>query len=366
MKRIVVSVFNDISTDQRVHKFCSTLQSEGFCIFLIGRKSKGSTSINRAYKTHRISLLFQKGFLCYAEYNIRLFLKLLFLKTDILLANDLDTLLPNFLIAKIYGKKLVYDSHELFTETPELLNRAFTKGFWKIIEKNTVPKVKNAITVSNSIANYYNQKYQTEFITIRNVPYTSPTIAGLLPFPTKNKKIIIYQGAINIGRGIELMIDTISYLDDCIFVIIGIGDIYTAIINKIKRQKLEKKVFLLGKLNPNELKKITPLADLGISLEENLGLSYHYALPNKLFDYIHAKVPVLISDLPEMKKIVTKNNIGIVATEKSPKKLAESINQLFNDKEKYQLFKKNLQSTVKKYNWEKESAKLKSMFRNLK
>ncbi len=140
MKRIIVSVTNDLTTDQRVAKVCDTLTKMGFSVLLIGRKLKNSENINRNYKIVRFRLLFNKGFLFYAEYNLRLFFKLLFLKKDVLLSNDLDTLLPNYLIHKIFKTKLVYDSHELFTEVPELTNRPFVQKFWLTIEKNIFTK----------------------------------------------------------------------------------------------------------------------------------------------------------------------------------------------------------------------------------
>ena len=164
MKRILISVTNDLATDQRVHKVCETLQEFGFDILLIGRKLPNSLPVNRNYKTTRMNLIFNKGFLFYTEYNLRLFLKLLFTKKDILLANDLDTLLPNFLISRIQNTKLVYDSHELFTEVPELINRPKVQSVWLRIEKTILPKLKNCYTVCQSIADYYNTKYDTSFM----------------------------------------------------------------------------------------------------------------------------------------------------------------------------------------------------------
>ena len=113
MKRIVISVTNDLVTDRRIEKVCITLQKLNYEITLIGRKLPDSLPISRNYKTIRMNLLFKKGFLFYAEYNIRLFLKLLFIKKEVLLANDLDTLSANYFVSKIQNKKMVYDSHEL-------------------------------------------------------------------------------------------------------------------------------------------------------------------------------------------------------------------------------------------------------------
>ncbi len=365
MKRILVSVTNDLTTDQRVHKACITLTQMGFDVLVIGRKLKNSQNLNRTYKTFRFKLLFKKGFLFYAEYNLRLFFKLLFLKKDILLSNDLDTLLPNFLISKIFKLKLVYDSHELFTEVPELINRLFVQKFWLTIEKNILPKIKNCYTVSNSIANYYNLKYKTNFITIRNLPIaTNKILKDELPFDIKNNKIILYQGAINKARGLELMITTMQFIENSIFVIIGNGDIEKELLQQIKVLNLKEKVKLIPKQSPNELQKITPLADLGISFEEDFGLSYKFALPNKLFDYIQAEVPVLVSDLPEMKNIIQQFSVGEIIQDRYPEKLAIQISTMLQKGKEF--YNSNLETAKKTLTWENESEHLKKFYTNLK
>lgn len=229
LKHIIISVTNDLTTDQRIEKVCDTLVNNGYQITLIGRKLPESISITRAYKTHRMSLLFRKGFLFYAEYNLRLFVKLLFLKKDLLLANDLDTLAPNYLISKLQGKPLVYDSHELFTEIPELIHRPKTQQIWKQIEQRIVPHLKNCYTVSHHIALYYENTYNTPFKVVRNFPKTQEIQPGTFPFKRSTKAIIIYQGAINVGRGLELMIDSMHYLENYQLVIIGTGDIFEAL-----------------------------------------------------------------------------------------------------------------------------------------
>ncbi|SNR77598.1 glycosyltransferase [Lutibacter flavus] len=364
MKRILVSVTNDLVTDQRVHKVCTTLASMGFDLLLIGRKFSDSIEIDRPYKTIRFKLIFNKGFLFYAEYNLRLFIKLLFTKKDILLSNDLDTLLPNYLVSKVFRKKLVYDSHELFTEVPELINRPFVQKIWLKIEGNILPKLNNCITVSDSIAKYYNKKYNTNFSLIRNFPIKlSNNQKGNFPFEIYNSNIILYQGALNKGRGLELIIETMQFIDNSILVLIGNGDIVDELLEKVKILGLEKKVRFISKIAPNELSSLTKLADLGLSIEEDLGLNYRFALPNKLFDYIQANIPVLVSNLPEMKNIISKHTVGEVIKSRTPKKLANQIDQLLSKGKSH--FENNLEKASSELIWEHEEKKLIEIFENL-
>ena len=365
MKRILVSVTNDLVTDQRVHKVCTSLHKEGYNITLIGRLLDNRNPLNRKYKTKRMHLFFREGFLFYAEYNIRLFFILFFSKKDILIANDLDTLLPNFLVSEIFKKKLVYDSHELFTEVPELISRPRVQKVWIEIEKLILPKLFNCITVCNSIAEYYHKKYNLTFHIIKNVPANITPKSIDLNFNRKNKKIILYQGSLNKGRGIELMIDTMSYLENFIFVIIGSGDIEKKLKRHTIQNNISDKIVFLGRVEPEKLKSITIHADLGISFEEDLGLNYHYALPNKIFDYIYAKVPSLVSNLPEMKNLVVTNHFGDVIKVRDPKKIAEQINNAFEDSLTYNFWKKNL-NKPNEFIWEHEEHKLKSIFKELR
>lgn len=357
MTRIIVSVTNDLATDQRVDKVCNTLYKNGFDILLVGRKLKDSLIVQRNYSIKRIQLVFNDGFLFYAEFNIRLFFFLLFNKKDILLSNDLDTLLPNYLISKLQHKKLVYDSHELFPEVPELVNKPIVKKIWIGLEKVMLPNLKNSYTVCQSIADFYKEKYQTDFKVIKNYPYLKNKQKDIFSFEKKGKKIILYQGAINIGRGLELMIKTMHFLPNCCFIIIGKGDIDEQLKQLVAKENINNVKFL-GKIEPNELQKITPNADLGISLEEDLGLNYRFALPNKIFDYIHAEIPILISDLPEMKRIVMNYKVGEIVKKRDPKIIANQINVLLQKD-----FSNRLKQVKKEFVWEEK--KLIKIFKNL-
>lgn len=360
MKKVIVSVINDLTTDQRVHKICTSLQSFGLDVLLVGTKKKNSIPLERRYKTHRINTFFKKSITFYMEYNIRLFFFLFFKQKEILLSNDLDTLLPNYLLSKLQNKKLVYDSHELFTELPELIHKPFSKSIWLKIEKTILPKLKNTYTVCQSIADIYNNKYQTNFKVIRNIPVYQNQKSP--PKKPKINKTIIYQGAINIGRGLELIIETIQYID-CNLIIVGGGEIEEKIQKLIIEKGVENKVNYLGKITPTALKKITPTADLGISIEEDLGLNYRFALPNKVFDYIHANIPVLVSDLPEMKQIVLDYEVGEIVQDRNPKKLAQQIESILRKEPSF--FNENLNKASLDLQWQKEEKILTKIFSSL-
>ena len=370
MPCIIISATNDLSSDQRIKKICETLLELNFDIVLIGRELKNSLPLTRNYKTIRLKLLFNKGFLFYAEYNIRLFIRLLFLKKDILLANDLDTLLPNFLISKLFFKKLVYDSHELFTEVPELLYRTKVRKVWLAIENSIFPKLNNVYTVSDSIANYYSKKYKVQVSTIRNISIKlkNPKIDSNLSRTTKgDKKMIILQGSgINIDRGAEEAVEMMQYVENTILYIIGSGDVFDKLKKLTLKYRLNDKVFLKNKMPYDELLEYTKIADLGLSLDKSTNLNYEYALPNKIFDYIQCNIPILASNRKEVTELINGNNIGFITDTHNPKKLADTVNFIFRNREIYRQYKTNLALAAEKFTWENESKNLIEFYSNLK
>ena len=339
-----------------------------FEVLLVGRILPKSLPVNpREYKTKRLHLLFAKGPLFYAEFNFRLLLFLLFSPTDVLLANDLDALAANFLAAKFKNIPLVYDSHEYFTEVPELIGRPRAKRIWEWLERKMVPKLKYAYTVCESIAKIYEEKYGTPFRVVRNLP--NSRIYQINKAPNKidddDIKTILYQGALNIGRGLEQAIRAMKYLDNVQLNIIGDGDIKSDLEKLVAKLNLNNKVKFAGRLPLEELSKLTPQADLGLSIEEDLGLNYRYALPNKLFDYIQAKVPVLVTNFPEMAAVVNQYQIGAITNSLEPKELAETIERALTDEKIRNKWKKNLEMASSELVWENEEKILKELFLNL-
>lgn len=364
MKKVSLSVINDLMTDNRVHKVAISLQQMGFEPVLVGRLLPESQLVERTYPTHRMKLLFRKGPLFYFEYNLRLFFYLLKSDFAVLVANDLDTLPANYLASRVKRKPLVYDSHEYFTEVPELIGRPLIKSIWTWLEKILVPRVDMAYTVCASIAEVYHDLYGVDFKVVRNLPVCSQVE---IPSPeiaekSDETKIILYQGALNLGRGIEAAIRAMQYIEGAMLWLAGDGDITAQLKQMVAELKLELKVKFLGRLPIGELSRITHQASLGISLEEDLGLNYRFALPNKLFDYIQAGVPVLVSNLPEMRRIVDHYQIGVIAETHQRKDLAEIMKIALFDQEKISLWKQNLPFAAKELCWENEEVVLRQVY----
>lgn len=372
-QRILISVTSDLSTDQRVNRTATTLKEAGFRVLVIGRVLKTSTEVQpKRYRTLRFRLWAEKGALFYAFYNIRLFWFLLWHHADILVSNDLDTLPANFLASRIKNIPLVYDSHEYFTGVPELSHRPRVKKIWKWIEQFCLPKTTYAITVNDSIANLYKEEYKKEFQVIRNVPLTTKPFLNSreqlrqeLKLPL-DKKIIILQGAgINIDRGSEELVESMQYLKDYLLLIVGGGDVLSKLKRIVVDKNLESSVTFIPRQPIEILRKYTGASNLGITLDKGTNVNYKFSLPNKLFDYIHAGIPVLASDLPEISKIVNQYNIGRICPDHNPKTIADCIQSMLNSEDDIKLWESNTIKAAKELNWDKEKEKLLSIFKKI-
>src|ERR1700756_3628178 len=356
--KAIVSVINDLVTDRRVHKTCMVLTEQGYEVTLVGRVLKNSLPIDeRVYKTHRMKLWFEKGVAFYAEFTIRLFFFLLKNKADLLVANDLDTLWPNNFFSRKRKVALVYDSHEIFCEVPELQHTPLKKKIWESLEKHIVPKLKYCITVNQNIANWFNAKYRTDFKVVRNIPdkiiIDRIKTRVELNLPT-DKKIILLQGAgINIQRGAEEAVEAMQYIDHAILLIIGGGDAISNLEFRIKNLELQNKVVMLPKMKPEELYQYTCNADIGLSLDKATNLNYQYSLPNKLFDYVYAGIPVLASPLTEIKVFIDVYQVGICIENHTAKHIAEKMQYMLSSNE-FGTWKANTRIAAQENNWEKE------------
>ena len=369
MKRIILSVTNDLVTDQRVHRVATTLSNQGAEVTLVGRLLPHSLPVQRAYSTHRMRLLFKRSALFYAEYNFRLFFYLLFKKADILVSNDLDTLLANYLVSVIRRKPLVYDSHEYYTGVPEIQERKIVLFAWRNIERFIFPRLQHIYTVNQSIAKLYEEEYGRHVDVIRNVPVKIdkknwPTRLELgLP---EDKKIIIMQGAgINIHRGAEEAVQAIKLVDDAILLIVGSGDMIPELHKVVANEHLENKVIFKPKMPYEQLAGYTRIADLGLSLDKDMNLNYKFSLPNKLFDYIQAGIPVLCSNLIEVVNIVNTWKIGMITESHDPSHMAEKIKKMLEDAQQMEIWKSNVIKAGAELCWENEEKQLMKIYSKL-
>lgn len=370
VKIAVATVSNDLSTDNRVNRTCNVLKESGYTVVLVGRKRKNSIPLKpQDHRCVRLNLLFEKGPFFYAELNVRLFFFLLFNKVDLIFANDLDTLPAAFLAHKLKRRsKIVYDSHELFTEAPELEGR-FVKKIWERIEKLIFPRLTNIITVNDSIAEIFKAKYLKSILVIRNVSekFDSNEVKSKkeLGIPAEKEIIIIQGSGLNVDRGIEEAILAMQLIDNAILLIVGDGDVIPNAKELVKTHQLETKVLFFGKRPYKELMQFTRHASIGLALDKPKSLNYRFALPNKLFDYIHANTAVICSNLVEIKKIVEKYEIGISIETIRPETIAETINGLLANKDKLLTFQENCKKAAEVENWENEKVKLKMLLEQL-
>jgi len=357
-----VSVINDLVTDNRVNRTCMALLESGYNVQLIGRKLPGSMRLPAwPFKAVRMRMLFNQGPAFYFFFACRLFFKLIFKKTDLLFANDLDTLLPNYLVSRIRKIPLIYDSHELFCEVPELQATPLKRRIWLKLESFVVPKLKHCITVNESIATIFTNSYHVPFVAVRNITdapkdfYPKSRAELLLP---EEKKIVILQGAgINIDRGAEELVEAMKYVDQTLLLIIGSGDCWELLKNRCLDPALAGKVRMIEKLPKNELMHYTCNADLGISIDKNTNPNYFNSLPNKLFDYLHAGVPVLASRLPEIEKIIENYQVGEFINTYDPGEMALKITDLLNSA-RLESYKRNTGRVKLELTWDKEKKKL--------
>lgn len=370
MKKVFVSVSNDLITDNRVDKTCNSLIKSGYKVMLIGRERKNSPKMNqRSYDYRRMRLWFEKGFPFYAELNIRLFFILLFSKTNILWANDLDTLWANFLVSKLRKKTLIFDSHEHFTEVPELKKNKFAKKFWKVSERFILPRLKNIITVCNPISEYFKENYNADAIIIRNLPPKASTIQSKskedLSIP-KDKPILIWQGGgCNIERGMEELVEAMKWVDAYLY-IIGGGDVFEDLKTLASQFEVRDRIFFISRIPFNEMMEYTFNSDIGLSLDKDTNLNYSISLPNKLFEYIHAEIPILITPLSEIKPIINSFEIGDFFLSHNPEEIAKTINSLLINKDRMNQYKYNCHVAKDILCWEEEEKKIFNLLNNLR
>lgn len=365
--RVAFSVTNCICHDQRVLKVAGTVSELNCDITLIGRRLGACCENNPIpFASKRFRMIFKKGFLFYKFFNIRLFFYLLTHKFDLLVSNDLDTLLPNYLCSLIKRLPLIYDTHEYFTGVPEIQNRPIVKGIWKTIESFIFPKLKTIITVSNSIAQKYFADYGIMPVTVMNCSQPSEHIIPIsreeLGIKTEDLIAVLQGTGINIERGGEELVQAVLMTDKITLLVIGSG---SSLANMQILARGSEKIKFVSTLPWEKMMQYTRMADVGISLDKDTNINHRFSLPNKLFDYISAGIAVVVSDLPEVKKVTMDYGCGIVIREVNPEMISVTLDHLVHNKELLEKYKMNSSKASQSLNWKYESIKIRKIYEDV-
>jgi glycosyltransferase involved in cell wall biosynthesis len=314
------------------------------------------------YAQHRLRGWFQHGKLFYLEYNLRLFLYLLSQRAAAWCAADLDTALPVWLRARLGGQPFVYDAHELFTEVPEVVARPAVQRIWRWVERFIVPRAQVAYTVGPALAQVFEQRYGRPFAVVRNVC----RLRNEAPLPTvvPPSGYILYQGALNVGRGLEALLDAMPQVAGRL-VICGEGDLSAGLRARAEKLGLltSGKVEFRGYVLPDALREITRHAAVGVMLLENIGLSYYYSLANKFFDYVHAGIPQVLIDFPEYRALNDQFDVAELVADLQPTTLATALNRLLrDDPARYQHLAANCRQAAPQLSWQHEEQVLLGLY----
>ena len=363
-KKLIFTVTNDLSYDQRMIRICSSLALEGYQVTLTGRKLPDSIPLAiMPYQQHRFKCFFNKGFLFYAEFNLRLVFYLLFKKANLVCAVDLDTILPCYLVSRLKNIPRVYDAHELFCEMKEIVTRPRIYNFWKRIERFAVPRFKHGYTVNGLIAAELNKNYGVNYETIRNVPHKIENAS--LPFnPEPNEKFILYQGAVNEGRSFETLIPAFKSINANL-VVCGNGNFMQKAQQLVKENDLENKIQFTGWVSPEILKSYTSKAYIGVNIIESTGLNNRLSLSNRFFDYIQSALPQVCVDYPAYSEINNEYECAYLIEDTSMDAIEKAINRLLNDHHLYNRIRDNAVKAGGIYNWNNEEKKLLNFYQNI-
>lgn len=365
-----MAVTNDLATDRRVLRHADALRNAGYDIVLVCRERYAADStMSRALPAthHPLPTRHRRGWLFYAEYNHRLWRQLLSIKPDAVWANDIDTLPGAWMAARQLRCPLVMDAHELFPEVPEIQHKPVVKWVWRTIERHLMPKCNALLTVCQSLADYYRKLYGVDMTVVRNVPDVVEYQAR--PDHSAHQgKTLLYQGCINLGRGVDWAIDALEYLPQCRLVLAGGGDILEQMKTYAASKPWANRIEFLGKVSPEELPALMRKADVGLVMLEHMGLSYYYALPNRIGDFVAAGVPMVVSDMPEMSAVVRKYGVGEIIERghaghpSNAKLLAESVERVLARN----WTDADFAEARNDMNWNKEKQKLLNIVENLK
>ncbi|MFA6979409.1 MAG: glycosyltransferase [Ignavibacteriaceae bacterium] len=367
-KSVLLTFLGNFHYDSRVTNFYNSFKEKGYKVKVISfdwltkdfKTEKGDISVYRLTKSF-------SSIYYYLIFSIILSFRLLFTKADLIFAEDVYTLPFVILFAKLKKAKICYDSREIYAHLAGLSNKKNIQMFWRWIEKTFIKSVDVVITTGEMDSAYLEKAYNLRAtVVIRNLPLAIKIIESFdyrKKYNLENDEIILlYQGVILPGRGLNNIFNIMDQLGNCVLIILGDGEYEGKCRQIVREKKLTNKVFFFGKVTQNELLKYTSGADIGLALIENLSLSYYYALPNKMFEYIYCGLPVIASNLPQMKAVIEKYNVGLCVNSEDSNEIKSVINMMASDDKYRKKLSANCKEASHELNWNNEIKKLFRVF----
>lgn len=357
-KKVYFCVTNDLRFDQRLTRMGNSVKALGTDVVLVGRRPIDDSKLNIELPHSRITCFFKGGPALYVEYNLKLLFLLLIRKWDVVVANDADTLMACGLAAYLRRKTLVYDSHELFTEVPELKGKNFKRWIWHMIQRLWVPSARLAITVGPKLAVRLSDMYHKKFHSIRNVPFMKE-VEG-----KRQNRVLLYQGTLNVKRGLEEALLALVKLEQWSFWIVGTGPLERDLKQMVIDLGLKDRVVFYGGVSPDQLHPLTCTATVGINILHGDSLNYYFSLANKFFDYVQAEIPSICMSFPEYQALNDTHEVAVLIEKCEVDHVVEAVKAL-EDAQLIETLSNNCKLAKKDWNWEKEEVLLKTIYQTV-
>jgi glycosyltransferase involved in cell wall biosynthesis len=326
MARINVHIYpSPFKNESRILKITKTLVNSGIFekIYILATWENGLPETELLDKTREVNRFPRRStktsygtlwqVVATLEWSWRLNKFLKQKKIDCINCHSLSALPLCAFLKWIKRAKLIYDTHEIETETAG--SAGVRRLLSKLVERVFIRYADVVITVNESIAQWYRNEYGLKNVyTVRNVPYLRDEEASeksmlKSKFGIDNNEILfIYQGAFSQGRGIGILLDVFAKVHHQKHIVfMGFGELESTIKDY---QRTYSNIHFQEAVRPEELHRYTMGADVGIYAMENVCLNHFLSLPNKVFEYIMSGLPIIVSDFPEMKRVVDDSKCG--------------------------------------------------------
>jgi glycosyltransferase involved in cell wall biosynthesis len=375
-------VLNNFSPDIRVYKEAKSLVSAGHQVEVLALKTPTSAEREEmaGFTVRRIQVRTRSWpkwlplqALKYLEFVTNVLLEVQRCRPEVVHAHDFNALPSAWLAARLVRAKTVYDTHEFWlgTDYPFFGSR-FGKWFVRQVEGYLIRRVDAVITINRAISDQLASLYgiPQPTVVMNAQPLTNPRPSDKLRSVLRvdsNTRIVIYAASFRTGRGLEKLIESTQYFDNNnLLVLMGPDRMGGRLQSYANEPALQSRVRFLPPVPEAEVAEYVASADVGVVPSQSTSLNRYYGLGNKIFHYIAAGVPVVVSNQPERRRIVEQYDIGAVFDETDPQDIARTIRQLVDDPRAYQQLRQRVREAHwQALNWEHEVQKLSQVYQTL-